>query len=327
MCEANDAGSFEKAARLLRNLAGLSISPKRVELITERVGKTLREEAESRTQRFLTRRTPKGTGPRPALIVVSMDGGRVQTRQADPKEKWKEDKVGVVYDASPCPERAGAEYEGPPPRTRSLCATMASWERLGDRLSALADARGYARALQRVCIGDGATAIRSLKERCFPDAVFILDWAHAVGHLHQIAQAALGPGAKAESWHDRQKDRLWHGRLAKILSQIGRFCRRAGPPPKHAAENDPRRILANNLHYFQTNRAAMNYPAFRKNGWPIGSGIIESIIKQIGKRVKGTEKHWSLTGAEETLHVIAQLIADDGAWNDFWKRCPLARAA
>ncbi len=96
VCEANDAGSFEKAARLLRNLAGLSISAKRVQLITERVGGALRDEAQSQTERFLARQAPKGWGPRAALLVVSVDGGRVQTRQEEPKEKWKEDKVGVV---------------------------------------------------------------------------------------------------------------------------------------------------------------------------------------------------------------------------------------
>jgi len=327
VCEANDAGSFEKAARLLRNLASLPISAKRVQLITERVGKALREEAQARTERFLARLAPQGMATRAALMVVSVDGGRVQTRQEDPREKWKEDKAGVVYDAWPCPEQPGIEYEGPPPKTRSVCATMESWECLGNRLSALANARGYGRALQRVCLGDGARAIRSLKDRCFSDAVFLLDWAHAVGPLHQIAQAAFGSGEKAESWHECQKDHLGQGRLSKILSEIGRLCRRAGPPPKHATENDSRRILANNLHDFKTNRAAMNYPAFRKNGWPLGSGIIESTIKQIGKRLKGTEKHWNLDGADKTLHVIAQLIADDGAWNDFWNRCPLARAA
>lgn len=327
MCEANDAGSFEKAARLLRNLAGLSISPKRVQLITERVGEALSEEEDERTRRFLARQGPKASGAKAALLVVSLDGGRVQTRQETPQEKWKEDKAGVVYDAVPAPERAGATYEGPPPVTRSVCATMESWETLGDRLSALADARGYARARQRVCLGDGAPSVRSVKDRCFPDAVFILDWAHAAEHLHQVAQAAFGVGPKAEGWHERQKDRLWQGRLGLIVPEIARLSRHAGPPPKKAADNDPRRLLANNLHYFQTNRAAMNYPAFRQNGWPLGSGIIESTIKQLGKRVKGTEKHWSLSGAEKTLQVIALLIADDGSWEDFWKRCPLARAA
>lgn len=335
VCEANDAGSFEKAARLLRNLAGLQISPKRVQLITERVGAALGEEEAGRTRRFLARQGPTVSGAKAALLgsacapllVVSLDGGRVQTRQENPKEKWKEDKAGIVYDAVPAPERAGVTYEGPPPRTRSVCVTMESWETLGDRLSALADARGYSRARQRVCIADGATAIRTLKDRCFPDAVFILDWAHAVEHLHQVAQAAFGPGSKADDWHEQQKDRLWQGRLGPILSQIARLSRRAGPPPPKAADSDPRRILANNLNYFTTNRAAMDYPAFRRNGWPIGSGMIESTIKQLGKRVKGTEKHWSLPGVENTLHVIAHLIANDGAWQSFWKRCPLAPAA
>ena len=68
----------------------------------------------------------------------------------------------------------------------------------------------------------------------------------------------------------------------------------------------------------------MDYPTFRKNGWPIGSGIIESTVKQVGKRLKGTEKHWNLSGAEAALQVTTHLIAEDGSWNEFWKRCPLA---
>ena len=71
----------------------------------------------------------------------------------------------------------------------------------------------------------------------------------------------------------------------------------------------------------------MDYPTFRKKGWPIGSGIIESTIKQIGKRIKGTERHWSMRGAEQTLQVAAQLISEDGSWDNFWKAYSLAKAA
>ena len=307
---------------------------KRVQLITERVGEVLRQERQEQTGRFLNRRlAPRSETEeaplrlRPALLVVTLDGGRVQTRQEDPDQKWKEDKVGVVYDAAPTPEQPGVEYKGPRPVLRSLLATMGSWDAFGDALSALADRRGYAAARQRVCLGDGAQAIRSIRERCFPDAIFILDWAHAVEHLSQVAQAAFGPGEKANAWLERQKDHLWHGRLKAILSEIARRAKKAGAPPAKGADNDPRRVLANNLHYFETNRAAMNYPAFRRNGWPIGSAVIESTIKQIGKRVKGTEKHWSVSGVEQTLQVVAKLISDDGSWEDFWKRCPLAPAA
>jgi len=244
-----------------------------------------------------------------------------------PAKKWKENKVAVVHDAVPTPEVAGVKYEGPKPITRSVTATMAPWDTLGDHASALAERRGYPHAREKVFISDGAPAIRSVRERCFPDAVFILDWAHAVQHLHSCALAIFGPGEKADRWHERQEDRLWNGHSERLIAEIAKRSRQLGPPPKRASENDPRRILANNLDYFRTNRRGIDYPTFRRNGWPIGSGIIESAIKQIAKRVKGTEKHWTLKGAEETLQVTTHLISEDDSWEHFWKRCPLAPAA
>ena len=85
--------------------------------------------------------------------------------------------------------------------------------------------------------------------------------------------------------------------------------------------------MANNVEYFRTNRDGIDYPRFRNNGWPIGSGIIESAVKQISKRVKGTEKHRSEKGVEETLENVAHLISEDDRWENFWRRCPLAPAA
>jgi hypothetical protein len=326
VCEANLAGSFEKAARLMGSLASVTISPKEVQFITERVGRVLEGERRQATDHYLHSRKarPPAQKKGTALLVVTLDGGRVQTRQDNPDEKWKEDKVGVVYEAVPRPERAGEEYEGPPPGDRSITGTMANWDALGDHLSALADRRGYAGAVRKICISDGAGGIASQRERCFPDATYILDHPHAVEHLHQTAQAAFGAGNKAKAWFERQKERLWKGQLTPLIEEIARLSRRAGPPAKNAPENDRKRILATNAHYFKTNRDGMDYPTFRKNGWPIGSGIVESVIKQLGKRLKGTEKHWAVGGAEATLQVMAHLLSEDGSWNNFWRRCPLA---
>jgi len=325
VCEANLAGSFDKAARLLESLANLKIDAKRVQLITEGVGAALVRERDESTEAFLHGSGAHATaGPAAPLIVVTADGGRVQTRQPKAADKWKEDKVGVVYDALPGPEQPGETYHGPPPITRSVVVTMKPWEELADHLSALADRRGYAAAVEKVFISDGAGGIRSTRERCFPDAVFILDWAHAAEHLHDCAVARFGPGRKADDWYERQKERLWNGKARRVIAAIARLARDLGPPPPKAADNDPRRILRANLSYFRTNRDAMDYAAYRQKGWPLGSGIIESTIKQLGKRVKGTEKHWSLGGVEATLQVMALLVSEDGAWEGFWQRCPMA---
>jgi len=325
VCEANRAGSFQNASLLMRELARLEMSPKRVQLITERVGAVLAAERGNATEAFFAGRAPAPEAvPAPALLVISADGGRVQTRQEDRSKKWKENKVGVVYDAEPRPEEPGTKYEGPPPLTRSVAATMDSWEEFGDAFSALADRRGCRGARQKVFLSDGAFALRSLRERCFPDAAFVLDWAHAVEHLHACAAARFGESAEAEPWYEAQKARLWDGRPDLVVKHLRRAAAEAGPPPKGAGESDRRRVLANNVQYFLDNAAGMNYREFRRRGRPIGSGLVEGTIKQIGKRVKGTEKHWSMKGVEETLEVTAHLVGDDGAWDAFWRRSPFA---
>lgn len=324
ICEANRAGSFHNASRLLEDLAGLRVSPKQVQLVTERIGALLVDQRDQATAAFLGLQSPASPPDSPRqLLVVTTDGGRVQTRQDTPNERWKEDKVGVVYDATPAPERPGLRYEGPPPTTRSVVATMETWDTLGDHLSALADRRGYEHARDKVFISDGAPAIRSQRERCFPDAAFVLDWYHATEHLHADALAGFGPGPQADAWFERQKDNLWHGRADRVIRAIRALSQRLGPPPKRAAPNNPRRIVATDLGYFRTNRAGLDYHTFRAKGWPIGSGLIEGTIKQVGKRVKGSEKHWGMAGVEQTLQVATHLIADDGTWQDFWERHPL----
>jgi len=328
VCEANLAGSFPLASKLLKLLRGLVVSTKQVQLMTERVGQQLEHEREQATEAFLANQTPSPPDVRgPELLVVTTDGGRVQTRQPDPSEKWKEDKVGVVYDAAPTPEQPGQPYHGPRPHTRSVTATLDPWDRLGDHLSALAQRRGYEHAKQKVFVSDGASGIRAIRERCFPHAAFILDWAHAVEHLYECALARWGPGAQADDWFERQKEHLWHGRVSAVLGQVTRLAKALGDAPKSALPSDPRRILARNAEYFRTNRAGMDYPTFRRKGWPIGSGIIESTIKVVGKRMKGTEKHWTMQGAQHTLQVQTHLISDDGSWEAFWNSHTLAQRA
>ena len=330
ICEANRAGSFQNAAELLLQLAGLRISAKRVQWTTERVGELLARERDEQTEQFFERRRLDGgppSGEAVKLLVVSADGGRVQTRQDDPDQKWKEDKIGIVYDAEPCPERPGADYKGPEPITRSVVGTMESWERLADHLSALAHRRGDEGAGEVVFVSDGAQAIRTLRERCFPGAAFVLDWKHATDNLRQACSAALGLGPRADKWYESQKQRLWEGRTDLFLKHLAAMARQIGPPGEDGPGSDTRRVLANVQDYFRTNRAGLDYPGFRRRGWPLASAQTESTIKQVGKRVKGSEKHWSMDGVEQTLQVTAHLISNDGTWQSFWNRHAWARHA
>jgi hypothetical protein len=52
------------------------------------------------------------------------------------------------------------------------------------------------------------------------------------------------------------------------------------------------------LTYLQNHQDKMDYASYRRDGLPITSSHVESTVKLIGRRVKGTEKFWSEEGAE-----------------------------
>ncbi len=57
-------------------------------------------------------------------------------------------------------------------------------------------------------------------------------------------------------------------------------------------EDDPRKILWNAVEYVEKNSDKMDYPRYRNDGLPISSAPVESLVKQVNRRVKGTEKFW-----------------------------------
>ena len=61
----------------------------------------------------------------------------------------------------------------------------------------------------------------------------------------------------------------------------------------------------------------MKYDQYRKDGLPITSSHIESTIKQINRRVKGTEKFWD-QGAEPLLQLSADHISETYVLERFW---------
>jgi len=73
VCEANRAGSFDKAVRHLQTLADMPISAKRAQLITGRAGALLREQRNRTTAPFLSG-DYKEPPPASAPLLIS-DGG------------------------------------------------------------------------------------------------------------------------------------------------------------------------------------------------------------------------------------------------------------
>jgi hypothetical protein len=106
----------------------------------------------------------------------------------------------------------------------------------------------------------------------------------------------------------------WQGRVGEVIEdmqdRLGRLEPQGGPGKLPAT--DPREALRRTLGYLRNNQARMNYPDYRKQGLPTSSSMVESLIKEVNYRVKGTEKFWdNPAGAEAILQVRAAQLSDD----------------
>ena len=185
--------------------------------------------------------------------------------------------------------------------------------------------RGYVEAKEKLFISDGAQSLRTFRQDHFPEATFILDWYHAAEHISACSKAAFGEATEEQvAWYKRVKKKLWLGNLDGVIASIEKESTRIGKPQPKEHEGSARVILHRNIGYFSDNRDGMDYPRFRAEGWPIGSGVAEGAVKQFGMRLKGSEKFWNGfgfgPGAEEMLALCALHRSEDGRWHEYWRR-------
>ena len=115
---------------------------------------------------------------------------------------------------------------------------------------------------------------------------------------------------------------LWDGKVEKVIQALSEHARQLGPPQTTDPPQHPRRLLSQNVGYFTRHQAHMNYPKYRTNGWPIGSGETEAAVKQFNKRVKGTEQFWAEAGIEPILCLRAAWLSQDDRWQRYWENRP-----
>lgn len=309
--------SFDNAARALNIDWGTNFDGKQIQRWGEALGQTLVDHRERELVLFKTGICPASKENEHELLVIGMDGGRVQTREksVETGSRWKEDKVLTI---SSCLKGDGRER--PPKKLLSTCiATMGDAHEFAPLARMEAERRGIRKAVEVIGIHDGGNWIDPLWEEHFGCHQRILDYYHAAEHLHEAARAAHPNDAGAASVLGEELETLlWEGKIDGVLSSLRGFSARAGEPVESDGPGHPRRVLSSNVHYFQTHRSHTDYPRYRAKGWPIGSGITESGVKLFGKRVKGTEQFWNVPGAEAVLALRSKWLSEDEHSTHYW---------
>jgi hypothetical protein len=241
---------------------------------------------------------PKADQDHDMVKGVTMDGGMVHIRD----EGWKEFKAGAVFDVEMSlvtdPE-TGEEVEKPCAVNTRYTAVLGEVERFAPALWHLAVEADVPTAARSSVTADGAAWIWNLAADYFPDSEQIVDWYHATEHLADAAHALHPDDAdKAKAWYKRWQTPLFEGEAWRLAQTLARAD------------------LPDQAQYFENHKRRMRYQHFRADGFPIGSGTVESACKQFKARLTGPGMRWSRPGAERMLVIRSAVM--DHAFDALW---------
>jgi hypothetical protein len=216
------------------------------------------------------------------------------------------------------PGRGRSARPGRPERlVRSVLASRACSDAFGPMVHQAAWERNFFGAARRVFLGDGLPANWTIHRRHFSRFTAVLDFVHALSYVFAAAFAGRGP-AEGAAVYRRWIQAAWSGRVAAILPELEAHSAALGPPPPGCAETDPRQLAFEAWRYLKNNAGRMRYDEYRRGGLPIMTSAVESAIKMVNRRVKGTEKFWSEGGAEAVLQLRADSLSETGIVARFW---------
>jgi hypothetical protein len=292
--------SFEKAVEVFEDFLGIAVGKVTSQRYTEEAGAAY-EQLQTEEVEYLERDMPPACGGAEKM-QISADGAMVPLLHG----VWAEVRTLVIGDVQPAVEEKGEMVVHT--RNLSYFSRKVNAQEFGRLASVEIQRRGVENAEELAAVMDGAEWEQGFVDFHCPQAIRILDFAHAAEHVNAIGESLHGEHTlQSQAWLKDRLYRLKHEGPDKLLIQLQNLQR------KHL--DDP--ILACNLAYLKKRKSQMQYPLFQAQGWPIGSGMVESGNKLVvHARLKGAGMHW----AEEHVNPMLALrnILCSDRWETAW---------
>ena len=317
--EGADEASYQKAEEHLRETGGILLSSRQIQRLVQRVGAAAQTWQEREAQKALP-----GTQAAP-ILYLSADSTGVPMRQEelegragkqpDGTAKTRSAYLGCVFTQHKRDEkgRPMRDYE-----STTYVSKVGPLEDFGPVLRQEAIRRGLGQAGKVVLLIDGAAGLENMGLVNFRGATQIVDFYHGADHAGQVVEALLGSKDHPEYKPRRRRwvRRLLGNGVENLIKETRQEC--AGKPQAQSVEEQ--------LGYFVHNIKRMEYRTFRRQGFFIGSGVIEAGCKTvIGSRCKQSGMFWSKPGAENILAL--RCIHSSRRLDPFWKERLNSRAA
>ena len=210
-------------------------------------------------------------------------------------------------------------YVPPTPGCRKVLASRLVWPEFAVVVASEAWSLGFQGAKRKAFVGDGSDNNWEVHRRFFGSFTCVLDFIHALSYVHAAAQADRS-AVQGFKVYRRWITWLWAGQVTKVIEELTLSQKEIGEVKDEDGESSPRRVVGDSLRYLSNHQDMMKYDEYRKAGLPITSSLMESTVKQINHRVKGTEKFWTEEGAEAILQLRADQISEDDQMDQFYRR-------
>jgi hypothetical protein len=293
---------YATAATLFGRLSGLTVSSERLHTLTNQVAEGLGVLDVAPSRQEIDRRVAQvaqGRFRRPVL-VLGIDGAyvpsrpesargrrpgqaRYRARRSRWKHEWREAKGFRFY-----------LLDG------DRIVHVLSWhqiqneQELGDALKQVKDAGLIPEQTVRLCVVcDGAEWIWKHVQALFPGACQVLDYYHCSEYLHKVAKAQYGHTVQALEWVEATLTRLYLGKVGTVLGGLRRM---------QPASEEALKAIDNCWIYLSEHRDRTDYRTFRRGGYPLGSGGMESSNKFICHvRLKRSGAWWYEESSNQML--------------------------
>jgi hypothetical protein len=230
--------------------------------------------------------------------------------------------------------------------SREVVASSDDAESFGWHLEWKAWTQGVPAAKRQAFVADGLAVNWSIHRRHFSQMTGILDLMHALSYAWRVAAALDDPTCYA-----RYARWIWQGKVVRVIEELREHQQRLNPPdaattnpaasatlsspasanpsPIASASASPtasatpgtlRSRVDRALTYYENHQRYMDYPKYRQQGLPLTSSHMESTVKLMNARIKGSEKFWRADYGDHILELRADSLSDSQPLTGSWIR-------
>jgi len=291
---------FERAREMLERMVGVQVSEPTVRRGTQRAGALYEARQTAQSQPSAQAAPAVTIGEQQ---VISTDGAYVPLVRGE----WAEVRTVAIGEV-----KAQTSAQGPDKVHTcqlSYFSRMTDAGTFGDLAQVELHRRGVSQAKAVCAVTDGADWIQGFVDLHRPDAVRILDFPHAASHVSALVEALQQAGLILP---------------AKVLERSLHILKHRGPTlllawcdrlPDHIRQQE---AVQKQLHYLRKRASLMQYPDYRRQNWPIGSGMVESANKVLVQaRLKGAGMHWAPSHVNPMLALRTAVCNE--RWDEAWQ--------